>query len=314
MQATQSSTAAFEAESGYRSGQFAALQEVTRSLDSVVDGVAGGGRSSATAARVAEGAGLAHDAGNLLGALRLYSDLLARPGVLSEEHREFAAELRMLSDRSWAMINRLVNHAQLEPDPRTEVESVVVPDVVGRLRGLLSRVAGRRVQIAYGEGAFQPVAVAAEAVERIVTNLVKNAAEASPDGKTILVSVGSLADGARRRIVLTVMDAGCGMVAAAVRSLREGDMSRRSGGRGLGFRVVRELVAMSGGCLEIESEPGVGTSVSVEWYGLERDEDGALMCGDGFAECEFEMDVVERVDATVREIKLFKGAAGWIAC
>ena len=55
---------------------------------------------------------LAHDAGNLLGALSLYSDLLAMPGVLHEEHREYAAELRMLSDRSWAMIDRLVNHAR----------------------------------------------------------------------------------------------------------------------------------------------------------------------------------------------------------
>ena len=63
-------------------------------------------------AGVAEGAGLAHDAGNLLGALSLYSDLLAMPGVLHEEHREYANELRMLSDRSWAMINRLVNHSR----------------------------------------------------------------------------------------------------------------------------------------------------------------------------------------------------------
>jgi hypothetical protein len=57
-------------------------------------------------ADVAEGAGLAHDAGNLLGALSLYSDLLAMPGVLHEEHRDYAAELRMLSDRSWAMHDR----------------------------------------------------------------------------------------------------------------------------------------------------------------------------------------------------------------
>ncbi len=61
---------------------------------------------------MAEGAGLAHDAGNLLGALSLYSDLLVMPGVLYEEHREYANELRMLSDRSWAMINRLVNHSR----------------------------------------------------------------------------------------------------------------------------------------------------------------------------------------------------------
>jgi hypothetical protein len=45
-----------------------------------------------------------------------------------------------------------------------------------------------------------------------------------------------------------------------------------AGGRGLGFRVVRELVAMSGGCLNIESQPEVGTSMSAEWYGVKRTE------------------------------------------
>jgi len=72
------------------------------------------GPSAEVAGGVAEGAGLAHDAGNLLGALSLYSDLLALPGVLHEEYRAYAAELRLLSDRSWAMIHRLVNHVQVE--------------------------------------------------------------------------------------------------------------------------------------------------------------------------------------------------------
>ncbi len=94
---------------------------------------------------VAEGAGLAHDAGNLLGALSLYSELLAMPGVLHEEYREYAAELRLLSDRSWAMIDRLVNHARVEQATEMQAETTVLPEVVERCRGLLSRVAGRTV-------------------------------------------------------------------------------------------------------------------------------------------------------------------------
>ena len=73
-------------------------------------------RSMEFAAGIAEGAGLAHDAGNLLGALSLYSELLAMPGVLHEEYRGFAAELQLLSDRSWAMIHRLVNHVRAEQE------------------------------------------------------------------------------------------------------------------------------------------------------------------------------------------------------
>jgi C4-dicarboxylate-specific signal transduction histidine kinase len=222
---------------------------------------------------VAEGAGLAHDAGNLLGALSLYSDLLEMPGVLHEEHREYAAELRMLSDRSWAMIDRLMNHARGTPRPKAVVESTVVPNVVDRCKGLLSRVAGRTVEIEYGAGAFAPVNVPAEAVERILTNLVKNAAEATAWVGAISVQVDGATEldehgGNRRRVVMTVRDRGCGMDSSAVRRLMQGGGISPANGRGLGFRVVRELVALSGGCLNIESQPEVGTSISTEWYGV----------------------------------------------
>jgi signal transduction histidine kinase len=215
---------------------------------------------------IAEGAGLAHDAGNLLGALSLYSELLAMPGVLHEEHRGFAAELQLLSDRSWAMIHRLVNHARGE---QIETESTVLPEVVERCRGVLSRVAGRVVEVSYGAGAYEPVAVWAEPVERILTNLVKNASEAMVGDHGIAVTVQGGLHGGRRRVLMTVRDTGCGMSSEAVeRLMRAGGISSTSG-RGLGFRVVRELVAMSGGCLNVQSEPGVGTSISVEWYAME---------------------------------------------
>src|SRR5882757_4907500 len=171
MQATQSSTASG---SGIYSGKFAALRHVTREMSlnraampvvrrPVAVQVAGDVADAAVSvAGVAEGAGLAHDAGNLLGALSLYSDLLAMPGVLHEEHREYATELRMLSDRSWAMINRLVNHSRSGLPAEARTEFSVLPDVVDRCRGLLSRVAGRMVEISYGVGAFQTVRVPVE--------------------------------------------------------------------------------------------------------------------------------------------------------
>ncbi len=261
-------------------------------------------------AGVAEGAGLAHDAGNLLGALSLYSDLLGMPGVLHEEHREYAAELRMLSDRSWAMINRLVNHSRAGLPVKVQAEISVLPDVVDRCKGLLSRVAGWTVEISYGVGAFAPVRVPVEAVERILTNLVKNAAEATPWVGAISIHVEGVmervgndqpandADEARRRVVMTVRDRGCGMDAAAVRRLTQGGGISTAGGRGLGFRVVRELVAMSGGCLKVESQPELGTSISAEWYAVKQTEDGVRQ--------------ETRMEGGVK--KVFKGEAGWIAC
>jgi signal transduction histidine kinase len=221
---------------------------------------------------IAEGAGLAHDAKNLLGALGLYSELLAMPGVLHEEHREFAAELRLLSDRSWAMIARLVDYAQVKKT-LAPVEKTILPEVVERCRGVLSRVAGRKVEVSFDDGAYEWVQVQEEAVERILTNLVKNASESMVGEEGIGISVNGMADGARRWVVMTVRDTGCGLSRTAVRRLMQAGGISPVGGRGLGFRVVKELVASSGGCLSLESQPGVGTSISVKWecgHGIER--------------------------------------------
>ena len=270
MQAMQSSTALGPE---FCSGKFAALRHVTRQMN--LNGSAmptvrktpdAPAAEVAAIAGVAEGAGLAHDAGNLLGALSLYSDLLALPGVLHEEHKEYANELRMLSDRSWAMIDRLVNHARAGRPVKVQGEFSVLPDVVDRMRGLLCRVAGRTVEISFGVGAFQPVRVPVESVERILTNLVKNAAEATPWVGAISIHVEGLRRQAEdegeeplRQVVMTVRDRGCGMDSDGSAAVDAGVAgSSSANGRGLGFRVVRELVAISGGVSDYREPAGGG--------------------------------------------------------
>jgi len=316
MQAMQSSTALGPE---FCSGKFAALRHVTRQMN--LNGSAmptvrktpdAPAAEVAAIAGVAEGAGLAHDAGNLLGALSLYSDLLALPGVLHEEHKEYANELRMLSDRSWAMIDRLVNHARAGRPVKVQGEFSVLPDVVDRMRGLLSRVAGRTVEISFGVGAFQPVRVPVESVERILTNLVKNAAEATPWVGAISIHVEGVRRQAEdegeeplRQVVMTVSDRGCGMDQAAVRRLMQTGGISSTNGRGLGFRVVRELVAISGGALTIESQPEVGTSICVEWSAMKQVETAAQQRK--YLEREARMN-----DFGVKTV--VRGEAGWIAC
>src|SRR5215467_1016007 len=204
MRAMQSSTALVGSEV---SGQFAALQFVNRRLDlGIVEETAGVGVVGETEARrrdaqpdrehdggpmgVAEGSGLAHDVGNLLGALSLYSELLAAPGVLNDEYREYATDLKMLSERSHAMVSRLMDCAR-DFGADAEDAMTLLPVVVTRCRGLLSRVAGRKVEVEFGVGADRPVNVPAEAVERILVNLVKNAAESMTAEGTIAVSVAA---------------------------------------------------------------------------------------------------------------------------
>jgi hypothetical protein len=69
--------------------------------------------------------------------------------------------------------------------------------------------------------------------------------------------------------------------------------------------VVRELVAISGGCLNVESQPEMGTSISAEWYGAKQ------------TDAEVRQDEAKRIEAEVKTVTLktaLKGEAGWIAC
>jgi signal transduction histidine kinase len=68
-----------------------------------------------------------------------------------------------------------------------------------------------------------------------------------------------------RRVRLTVEDSGCGMAPEQLeRLLAHGREPSRSS-HGIGFRVVRELVAASSGDLRVMSAPGIGTRVQIEW-------------------------------------------------
>ncbi len=143
--------------------------------------------------------------------------------------------------------------------------------MVERCAGLLQRVAGdHAIQIAYGEAAALPVRVPAESVERILVNLVRNAAAAMEglSGGPIRIGVGVPPASARpwpfQHVCLTVEDSGCGMNSAALERLLGSGAGPARSRHGIGFRVVRELVRSSRGELFVTSRPGEGTRVEIE--------------------------------------------------
>jgi signal transduction histidine kinase len=156
--------------------------------------------------------GLAHDAGNLLAALGLYCDLLSIPGVLRPEHQHYATELRLISERSSKLIQRLLTApdwsasdvtqpsaaARLSLPPAllrrpgvrssdafaaiTTASSHTPPNPVDMLRILtpiLQRIAAGAATVTVTcPASLPPLDVSSEVIERITVNLVRNAAEA----------------------------------------------------------------------------------------------------------------------------------------
>ena len=227
---------------------------------------------------LAEGAGLAHDAGNLLGALGLYCDLLHAPGVLLPEHRHYATELRLLSQRSSALIRRLLLNASRDPAFADTPHGAALaanplndPALTLRaLEPLLQRIASPHATAIVEIGDSLPsLPFPTETLERIVLNLVRNAADAlhrqrsyfgDTDG---IIRVALHAHGDQLRLV--VEDNGPGLEMRAAAKFLHPASAPEHRYRSLGHRIVHELAQASGAGLEIRVRPAQGSTFIFHW-------------------------------------------------
>ncbi len=97
-------------------------------------------------------------------------------------------------------------------------------------------------------------------------NLLDNAVKYSPEGGRVTLSVA--AEGKAVRIA--VADPGLGIPLAEQQRVFEKfyrldtELTRAGGGTGLGLYITRELVRRMGGTIAVRSEPGVGSTFTVD--------------------------------------------------
>lgn len=139
--------------------------------------------------------------------------------------------------------------------------------LASNLDSLMAQLAGPDIKLAL-ELCPEPLPVQVDAgqLELALLNLVRNAADAMPGGGTLTISTGphgrNVDDG---RVALAVADTGVGMPPEVLRRAAEPFFTtkERGKGTGLGLSMVRGFTQQSGGLLEINSAPGLGTRVSV---------------------------------------------------
>lgn len=146
--------------------------------------------------------------------------------------------------------------------------------VVAELRPLIAGVAARRLDCVFDVAVdVWPVAVERQQLEAALLNLSINARDATPDGGTLRLCVRNLARGTPLPLQLapgeyvqfTVQDTGAGMSPTVISRATEPFFTTKgaNGGTGLGLYSTHDFVRRSHGALQIESQPGCGTRVSI---------------------------------------------------
>jgi len=97
-------------------------------------------------------------------------------------------------------------------------------------------------------------------LNQVLWNLLMNAAEAIGDSGTIEVRVFPVN---HKQACIEVTDNGCGMSRELIQSIFDPFFTTKAKGTGLGLSIVHRILDTYDGSLDVESDPGIGTTFSM---------------------------------------------------
>ena len=213
--------------------------------------------------------GVAHDFNNLLTGILLYCDLLIAGLDAGSPLQSYVEEIRNAGSDSTGLIQQLLAVARPQP---ALAQAMSWNEVVAGMRNLLGRLLGEHIELVTElAGDAEPVGMNPTQMRQIVLNLLLNARDAMPEGGRITLTSGTrsgapaLQSQSGDAAELTVTDTGCGMDAETRSHLFETFFTTKKLGKGhgLGMAMVNRMVKEHGGTVEVESEAGKGTRVTL---------------------------------------------------
>jgi signal transduction histidine kinase/ActR/RegA family two-component response regulator len=207
-----------------------------------------------------------HELRSPLTSIKGFAELLALSDDLNDREREFAEMILLSADRMVELANDLLDVASVEAGQielrRRPVDLGEAVDEVAALMRPRFEEKGQRLHVDV-EGRVPRALADPARVRQVLTNLLANAHLYTGDGGRVAVVV----EAEDRFVSLVVSDTGRGMTADEVeqvfdRFYRAGDGDGATG-TGLGLSIVRSLVELHGGTIDVESQPGRGTTFRV---------------------------------------------------
>ncbi len=210
---------------------------------------------------------VSHELKTPLAAIRGYAETL-RDGALDEPPvaRRFTERILEQCRRLQALLDDLLTLSRLETVALREREPVALDEVVRHAADTLAPMAReKQVQVEVDASAIPAVFGEADAIERLVLNLLENAIKYNrPEGQ---VTVRLSATGPD--VFLEVSDTGIGIPPESLPRIFERfyrvdkGRAREEGGTGLGLAIVKHVAQAHGGQVEVDSRLGRGTTFRV---------------------------------------------------
>lgn len=210
-------------------------------------------------------ASIAHELNNPLGIISLRLEGVLAKTPPNDPRRKALEIIEQELERMAGLVGNLL---QFSRPGKEEMSSVDLAEEVERALELMHHHLKKRGIAVQREVENRPIRVVADRqkLRQVFLNLVSNAGDAMPHGGTLTLRLKnqSLPDG-RPGVLIEVADTGCGIPRDLLPKVMDAFFTTKEEGKGtgLGLAICRRIVQDHQGCIQIESQPGRGTTVRI---------------------------------------------------
>ena len=212
-------------------------------------------------------ANVSHELKTPLQSIMGSAELIENGLVKQEDMPRFVGHIRTEAARLVTLIEDIIRLSQLDEGGELPFEPVNLKKLAEEASASLASAAAEKQVTIRVHGDDRQITTVRRLASEIIYNLCDNAVKYNREGGSVDVTIDGTAHGA----VVTVQDTGIGIPPEHQSRVFERfyrvdkSHSRQSGGTGLGLSIVKHAVQYLGGRIELESQPGKGTTMRVHF-------------------------------------------------
>ena len=229
-------------------------------------------RSEAEAAALSKGqflANMSHEIRTPMNAILGLLSLLQSTDLTSPQ-RDYASKTEIAAQSLLGLLNDILDFSKVEAGKMSlESEPIRIDRLLRNLSVLLSATVGnKQIEVLFDVDPHLPAVVLGDAMrlQQVLVNLGGNAVKFTSKGQVVIALRKLKQAEDSVSVEFSVQDTGIGIAPEHQLhifdgfSQAEGSTTRRFGGTGLGLAISKRLVELMGGDIQIESQPGHGST------------------------------------------------------
>ena len=216
---------------------------------------------------------MSHEIRTPMNAIIGYTDIL-RQGVQDDvDTNHYLSTIQNSGEHLLSLINDILDLSKIEAGQMTieQREFAIVPILYQVIQTLQVKADEKSLTLQLDiDGKIPKTIVADETrLRQILINIVGNAIKFTQRGGVILIARSISRDGGSVDLEFDIVDSGVGIpqdaIAAIFQPFSQADdsVTRRFGGTGLGLSICKQLSEALGGGIQVESQPGKGSTFRV---------------------------------------------------